>query len=371
MREETFVCSICDHEHPISAATRFDGQTLCPDCLRSHTRLCDYCHDRIWLRDDHGEDALTLCAHCAETYYDHCADCGCFADMDLLHYSADGSGHGYCDDCYNRRRQQECGVHSYCYKPSPIFYGDGPRYLGVELEIDEGGESNSHANQIMAVGNEEYNHIYIKHDGSLEEGLEIVTHPMSLSYHKEQMPWPEIIRKALELNYTSHQAGTCGLHVHVNRDSLGDTYQEQEDTIARVLFLVETFWHELLKFSRRTQDQMDQWASRYGRKDDPKDVLHTAKRRGDRYTCVNLTPSETIEFRMFRGTLKYNTLIATLQMVERLCDVAFHLSDDLIKDITWTSFVTGIPRGIMPELIQYLKERRLYVNEPVEASEEV
>ena len=114
---------------------------------------------------------------------------------------------------------------------------------------------------------------------------------------------------------------------------------------------------------------MDDWASRYGRKDDPKEVLHSAKRSGDRYTCVNLTPSETIEFRMFRGTLKYNTLIATLQMVERLCDEAFHLSDNEIKSVTWNEFVAGLSDGITPELIQYLKERRLYVNEPVEASE--
>ena len=199
--------------------------------------------------------------------------------------------------------------------------------------------------------------------------MEIVTHPMTIGYHRYEMPWREIIHKALELGYTSHKPGTCGLHIHVNRDSLGDDYREQEDTIARILFLVENFWHELLRFSRRTQKQMDDWASRYGRKDDPKEVLHSAKRSGDRYTCVNLTPSETIEFRMFRGTLKYNTLIATLQMVERLCDVAFHLSDNEIKSVTWNEFVAGLSDGITPELIQYLKERRLYVNEPVEASE--
>ena len=45
-----------------------------------------------------------------------------------------------------------------------------------------------------------------------------------------------------------------------------------------------------------------------------------------RYTCVNLENPATIEFRMFRGTLKYNTLIATLQLVNRICDVALYLS---------------------------------------------
>jgi len=100
------------------------------------------------------------------------------------------------------------------------------------------------------------------------------------------------------------------------------------------------------------------------------DVLYTAKHKGDRYTCVNLTPSQAIEFRMFRGTLKYNTLIATLQMVEIICDVASALSDNEIKKLTWTEFVSNLYEDTTPELIQYLKERQLYVNEPVYSTEE-
>ena len=75
----------------------------------------------------------------------------------------------------------------------------------------------------------------------------------------------------------SPQAGTCGLHVHVNRSSLGNTSEQREDTIARILFFVENHWNELLRFSRRTGKQMEKWAARYGRKDDPKAVLHSAK----------------------------------------------------------------------------------------------
>ena len=86
------------------------------------------------------------------------------------------------------------------------------------------------------------------------------------------------------------------------------------------------------------------------------------------YTSVNLTNADTIEFRIFRGTLKYNTLIATLQLLDRICDVALFLSDDEIKAMSWTTFVSGCTA---PELVQYLKERRLYVNEPVESEGEV
>ena len=83
---------------------------------------------------------------------------------------------------------------------------------------------------------------------------------------------------------------------------------------------------------------------------------------------MNLTNTDTIEFRIFRGTLKLNTLLATLQLVNRICDVALYLSDKEVKDLSWSSFVTGC---IDPELIQYLKERRLYVNEPVSGEGEI
>ena len=88
---------------------------------------------------------------------------------------------------------------------------------------------------------------------------------------------------------------------------------------------------------------------------------------GGRYTCVNLQNDATVEFRMFRGTLRPNTILATLELLDRICDVALCLTDDELKTVAWTSFAAGISKDRYPELIQYLKERTLYVNEPVES----
>ena len=66
--------------------------------------------------------------------------------------------------------------------------------------------------------------------------------------------------------------------------------------------------------------------------------------------------------------MKLNTLLATLQLIDRICDVALYLSDDELKEMSWSTFVSGCTQ---PELVQYLKERRLYVNEPVSAEKEV
>ena len=124
----------------------------------------------------------------------------------------------------------------------------------------------------------------------------------------------------------------------------------------------------MLKFSRRTQSQLEHWAARYGYQTEPCEILDHAKGSSYRYTAVNLTNRNTIEFRMFRGTLKLNTFLATLQLVDRICDVAVNFSDTDLKNLSWTTFVAGCNR---PELVQYLKERRLYVNDPLDSDEEV
>ena len=132
----------------------------------------------------------------------------------------------------------------------------------MELEIDETGEDSDTARRLLAIANQGQPPLYCKHDGSLDDGFEPVTHPMSLSYHRTEMPWEALLREAVRMGYLSHQSGTCGLHIHVSREAFGDTYAHQEAAIARVLYFFEKHWEELLKFSRRTQRQLDRWAAR-------------------------------------------------------------------------------------------------------------
>lgn len=365
---ETFVCEICGQEYPSAQRTEFDGQELCQRCLETHTVTCQECGELIWADDNAGSNGHPLCQNCYDDLYTHCSRCGALLREASAFYLDHDDG-VYCESCFDLLSRSRV-VHDYSYKPKPIFYGEGKRFMGVELEIDEGGESHDKAAQIMDVANRNgLEHLYVKHDGSLDDGLELVSHPMTLDYHRNEMPWAAILREAVRLGYYSHQTHTCGLHVHVNRSAFGDTQAEQDDVIARILFFVENHWNELLRFSRRTASQMERWAARYGRKDDPKAVLdHAKKNQFERYTCVNLTNYNTIEFRLFRGTLKLNTFLATLQMVGRICDVALFLSDQEIQTLTWSDFVVGCTA---PELVQYLKERRPYVNEPVEGEGEV
>ena len=123
-----------------------------------------------------------------------------------------------------------------------------------------------------------------------------------------------------------------------------------------------------MKFSRRSEYNMNRWSARYGYEKSPKAILDKAKKGcNGRYSAVNLCNYNTIEFRLFRGTLKYNTFIASIELVNRICDTALYNDDESIAKISWSDFVAGITE---PELIQYLKERNLYINEKVEETEE-
>ena len=335
MNEETFICDICGEEHAEAACTYWDDQCFCPTCLDTLTTLCRECGEVVPY-----SDAYTISGRD-----------GCF-----------------CENCYDDLRPAQV-IHEYSYKPSPLFYGTGPRYFGVELEIDLEGEDEENAYRLLEIANRYNEYLYCKHDSSLTDGFELVTHPMSLTYHCRDMPWNDVMRSAVRMGYRSHQTDTCGLHVHVSRNAFGDTEEDQDAAIARLLYFFEKHWEELLKFSRRTAYQMEQWAARYGYKDRPKEILDHAKKgySKGRYSSINLQNRATIEFRIFRGTLKYNTLIATLQFIDLLCDLAITLTDQQMQNLSWTTFAASCQQ---PELVQYLKERRLYVNDAINFEED-
>lgn len=369
MNEREHICTCCSCLIDPEEVFTFDNDELCGDCFEAETVTCSCCGTRLWNDDNAGDGSTPLCQRCYDRSYTTCEECGRVIPYDDC-YSIDGEDENYCYSCYERLTHNR-SIRPYGYKPDPIFYGHASRYFGIELEIDDGGEDNSNAATLLKIANEGSVRLYAKHDGSIHEGFEMVSHPMTLDFHKNEMPWAEIMKKAVSLGYHSHQTTTCGLHIHVNRDSFGETEVERDACIARILYFFEKFWDELLKFSRRNRRQIERWAARYGMKENPKDVLKHAKSSygGSRYSCVNLTNYSTIEFRIFRGTLKYNTLIATLQLVNRICDAAVLLDDVDFQNMSWTSFVSGCQD--LPELVLYLKERRLFVNDPVESEEDI
>lgn len=364
MEEQKLFCVRCGAQIETDDYYVIEGEPACSDCRGEHAAACACCGEIVWIDDTYGNDLISLCHACYYNRYTHCCNCDALVNEDDVYRLA---GEDYCSDCYHDEVNDDT-IHEYGFKPEPIFYESGERYFGVELEIDQAGKDSDHANILLAIGNADAEHIYIKSDGSLDDGMEIVTHPMTLDYHI-QFCWDKLMSKARALGYRSHQTNTCGLHIHVNRNAFSDDRNVQELVISRILYFVEIHWNELLQFSRRSLYAMNRWAARYGYEATPKAILDKAKKGNcGRYAAINLCNYDTVEFRLFRGTLKPNTLYATLQLVNRICDMAMCLSDDEIRSLSWSKFVSDITE---PELVRYLKERRLYVNETVDTEEEM
>ncbi|MGN0606325.1 MAG: amidoligase family protein [Oscillospiraceae bacterium] len=365
MEEEVRICDCCGREIADGEETIVENDVLCQSCVEDYCIACDHCGDMIYTENCITDDHTWLCQECYDDYYHRCENCDRIINDDDTCWRNDFP---YCSYCYDELDSDD-EIEEYNYKPDPIFYGEGKLFLGVELEVDEGGKDGDNARRIKDIANRYDETIYIKADGSINDGFEIVSHPMTLAYHMGAMDWEDILHESVRLDYLSHQTSTCGLHIHVNRSAFGDTEDEQEEIISKILYFVEKHWNELFKFSRRRKSSMNRWSARYGFEKTGREILDKAKSGSNgRYVAVNLNNYHTIEFRLFRGTLKYNTFIATLQLVNEICNVALLLSEEEIEEQSWNDFVAGI---VHKELIQYLKERKLYINDEVTAEEEM
>lgn len=369
-----------------------EGNKICSNCASDQYFICEHCgglyHDEqrnCANVNILNVEPLLICDQCADSICYRCGECGGLVEDDYLH--RDSYGHCVCDRCYDesyytcsqcgeiidednvyqRNGSPFCGdccpaeddhINSYNYKPDAIFYGTGPLYMGVELEIDQGYDRSECANELYDIS-DDGDLFYLKSDSSLDEGIEIVTHPCALNFHMNQFPWERISSIARSYKFTSHDAGTCGLHIHVGRDAFGYSRFEQEAAIAKVILLVDRFWDEMACFSRRDIDRINRWASKPGADICPEDGMEVAIKKAkssgsSRYRAVNLQNSHTIEFRIFRGTLKVNTILATLQFVKHLCDCAMSASLEDCLNMPWLSFI-GEPE--YPELRAYLGAR--------------
>ena len=279
-------------------------------------------------------------------------------------------------------------INRYSYKPEPRFGYKNDREsrehltFGVELECEprRNGEPKMDAYELSdRIDEIASDRVYCKSDCSLSHGLEIVTHPGTLAHHMYVMHWRQIQRTCEKAGFRSHDTENSGLHVHVGRAQLGNTDAEREETIRKVQVLFVMYAAELTRFSRRRRSCLEQWApiDRLGvTPDDIRRVSSGAQlaswasarvpayrsNHNDRYTAVNVTNSATVEIRIFRGTLKRDTLIAAIQLVSNVFEYAMAHDWADIPASTWADVAACKP---YKELTDYLVARNLLTAEDV------
>lgn len=343
---------------------------VCPDCADNYFR-CDNCgnyySDRYTRRDDYGN---VICDSCYEDGdYITCDDCGRITDD---FEEIDGSY--YCWACAGDHRHR--GVHDYGYKPYPEFQFtpaerntvsplDSILTFGVELEVDDGDDASDLCDDLEELGLP----IYMKHDGSLnDEGVEIVTHPASLAFHASGMSWNGIAATCRDHDYQSHNTDTCGLHIHVGRRGMGPDGRSRDNTAANLVLLTVSLWDKLVKFSRRRESKLNEWAAKpelrtetwhgpldYTKDDDLREAAMLTQNSG-RYQAVNLTNAATVEFRLFRGTLNRDTLLASIQLTSNLTRYAMTHTPTECRAAKWSDIMQV---ETYPELTAYCEKREI------------
>ena len=350
-------CGSNESEDEIHSAIDRGGRDceICIDCLENATTTCDDCGEMVHVDYSAWDDSISLCVGCIEDDWVRCCDCDQFIRINDAFYAQHAfSSSSYCDGCWDANRE-DC--HS--QRPPFVFHGKPPQFLGVELEIDRPeGSYDEHHDALDKVNDIMGDFVWTCEDGSLRNGFEIVSLPASMDVHYRK-PWEGLLKAMVREGYRSHNVSTCGIHVHVSRKSFGESVEQQERGISIILYLMEKFWNEWKRFSRRSEARLNEWARRYLSSDEPmeEDLILNKAKQYIKYSCVSLCRPDTLEFRIFRGSLRYKTFMAAVELVDSLVSLAVRSSINDVYDISWEELKLELSNGY-----QYLEEYFEYRN---------
>ena len=236
------------------------------------------------------------------------------------------------------------------------FHGTGPLFLGVELEVDDGkGPLSDLAEDLLELSKGE-SLFYLKEDSSLNHGLEVVSQPCSVKFHRKEFPWPAITQVIRNSGFSA--APTCGLHIHASRKAFGQGWVAQDLTLSKMVLLFWRCWEELEIFSRRGPDEWS-WAKPNHDTVAPPDMIKAlpeCKGGTSRYRAINTQNEPTIEIRIFHSTLRPYRILAALELVELMVRMCLDTGIGRIYRSTWMDVVKRVKSKV---LLKYLEERDL------------
>ena len=256
-------------------------------------------------------------------------------------------------------------IHQFNYVPKYIKHfmpgesEDTTLLLGAEIEvggnnnISSDNDKNSTVKKCIQIMNgsdsDEENLIYSTHDSTVQ--IEFDTMPCSLEFHKNKMNYREMFEYLDKEGYKGHDCKTAGLHIHANRNYLGKSRISQELVISKILYILEKFNDEICVIARRDNE----YSEFVGSKKEENSLVELYGKYKDhgKRAALNLQHKDTIEFRMFKSTLKYETFILTLEFVKDIIDFAKSASIEEIELVKWADLM----KLFSPALRNYYTER--------------
>ena len=335
------VCNDCGEWTLNHDITYIDDEAVCESCRDSSYTYSEYLE--CWIFDDNVTRGIDAYGHeCVLDTGDIPCEFNWNEDEDRYEHQ----------DFEDRTIIGEYHSNRNSYAPiNSDWSRKNKRFFGVELEVEVKSAFSRHerAKNIKEFVDDNFpcsmytEAVVFERDGSLDNGFEIISQPMGLDKHKELWLWTN--ESTITEGLRSHLTGTCGLHVHVSREGLTNLQ------IARAVYFVnhQANRHLIETVARR-------YNAGYCKAKSKK--ISTAARAEDRYEMINLQNRKTIEFRIFKGSLKYEAIIAAIEFCHAVLNFSATNSNLHLSTEAFLKFIFEHQnRADTAVLRQYLMDR--------------
>ena len=343
---EPLMCYCGDYIHVSHERQATDG---IGNTITAHARCvmrCEVCEgnfqwageNRVAFRQIERQAHCSTCADVklADEEYTDCERCNEYYHVDSLNYS-DARERNLCDYCYRQPIEcRECDYHyaegndhecyrndgetiySYTYKPKAEFFGAGKYHLGFELEVEECDGNDADNNYIASlIEGKLRNRVYMKYDGSLDAGFEVVTHPHTLEEYHTNFDW-SFLSTLVSGNFVSWNNSNCGFHVHISRKAF-DAPSGYQAEVSHKMRFTKFIYDNQYQVERIAGRKANDYASFGDKGQILNKVLHGDQRNG-RYEVVNVYNDHTYEIRIFKGSLRKARLLSNIEFVHAVCE---------------------------------------------------
>lgn len=244
-------------------------------------------------------------------------------------------------------------------RPKKGTNDNSTRYFGIELETElrtmtDVAVYTTRLHDLMNANDIDFETIKFERDGSLNNGVEIITQPMNIGYIMETKDkFRQMLGLIDEMGATSHDNGRCGMHIHISKTEIDD------DVHSKLWLIFECFYKELTIFSRRSNMNWCNFMCENLRRNhvnyiDKDYVDHNKPRSNDHHSAINNGNANTTEIRIFRGTTNFQTFMANIQLVDNLVSIA---REESINGITWETIINYNVK--YTELMEYNRRKNI------------
>lgn len=235
-----------------------------------------------------------------------------------------------------------------------------PMLAGVEIEMECGEDDDS--DDIYAVAAHLASCVkgYAKfeRDRSLDNGLEIITGYTGLDTHEERLRRLCEAIADCDVSITSATTHTCGLHVHIDRQDIDPfhagklmafIHAPEQERLIRCIARRYGGNYSCQSYDKKkvsNQDVLDSKARLQSYKEYIKAHPEYTYSKpfvmtGSRYELVNFQNERTLEFRMFKGSVALDTIMASIEFSRM---VWFFTRQASIRELTTNHFMAFIAR---------------------------